>query len=979
MRLKLASLLGFIVLLIPVAATQGQSARRVPWTSSNVLGTPDPPPPLTIEQVYADVSLTDPTEMIRVPGTDRWIVTEVNGRVHSFSKSSDRQPRDAIRLRDISPQMTQTYGIVFHPDYPQVPWCYIAYSAEPNDLKGTRLSRFRVAETSWPIIDPSSETVLARWNSEGHSGGSLHFGTDGYLYVSVGDGQHPNPPDKRETGQDISDLEASILRIDVNQSSGELPYSIPPDNPFVGRDGVRGEIWAYGFRNPWKMAFDPATDTLWTGDVGWEMMEMVYRVDRGANYGWSAMEGSQVVKEQALRSAANITPPIVEHTHLEARSVTGGYFWHADRLPELKDAYLYGDWMTGKIWGLKHDGSNVTWHQEIADTDLRVICFALDDDGEVLVVGYDGTVHRLIPNAAPGAAADFPRKLSQTGLFQSAVDETPARGVVEYEINAHHWADHTQSRQWLAVPGNEQLTILDSSDWKTGQVEGHFQFPHNTVLAKTVYYHDDPDDLRSTRRLETQLLHLNGDDWNAYNYVWNDSQSEAILQDNKGIDREILLVDPRSPGAANKQTWHHASRDECLLCHIWSASTVHGFKLDQLHRAVPSDGAAQIDQHEQIDQLADLGLFAVEVSKPDPAVSPKDPTASLEQRARSYLHMNCAHCHRRGGGGTAPFELVGDLPLDQLNVIDVPPSQGDFGLTSPAVVASGDPYRSVLMYRLVKSGRGHMPQFGPSLVDEFGVALIRDWIESLGSRGQRAACESAIETILAQPYPLTEAATRSIDAVLGSTHDALALALACNESSVDPALRLAIAEVASQQSESVVRDLFERFLPEERRVKRLGSSIDSRALLEVKGDAEAGSVLFFQAADVNCRQCHQIAGQGVAVGPDLSGIGATQQPYEILESMLRPSAKIDAKYRGKLILTVAGKTIAGMVVREETDSITLVETSGKSITVPQDDIELIKPMEISVMPDRLLSEFTAQQAADLLAFLVAQKQPIEPK
>ena len=973
MRLKLARSIIFVFfILAAVAVVPGESPRKTPWTTSKVRGTPDPPPPLTIEQVYQDIALQEPTEMIRVPGTNRWIVTEVRGRLHSFSKGSNREPREAINLRDVQPRATQTYGIVFHPEFPKKPWCYIAYSSEPKSLTGTRLSRFRVQDTSWPIIDPESETVLAKWNSEGHSGGSLHFGSDGYLYVSVGDGQNPNPPDRLDTGQDLSDFEASILRIDVDHPSGDLPYSIPKDNPFVGQQGIRGEIWAYGFRNPWKMAFDPVSDTLWTGDVGWEMMEMVYRVDRGANYGWSVMEGSQVVKENGRRTSTPITPPIVEHTHLEARSITGGYFWYSDRLPELKGAYLYGDWMTGKIWALKHDGQQVTWHQEIADTDLRVICFALDDDGEVLVVGYDGTVHRLVPNTAQAASADFPRKLSEAGLFESTEGEVPAEGVVEYEINAHHWADHTSSRQWLAVPDSGQLDIYDQSDWKTGQVEGHFVFPHDTVLAKTIYYHDDPHDFGSVRRLETQLLHRNGDDWNAYNYVWNEEQTDAILQDNVGFDREILLVDPRRPSTTQKQTWHHASRDECLLCHIWSASTVHGFKLDQLNR-VPAGSVSN-----QLDRLSDLGLFAAKVSKLGPAISPEDTSASLHARARSYLHMNCAHCHRRGGGGTAPFELVGDLALEQLNVVDVPPSQGDFGLKAASVVASGNPYHSVLMYRLVKNGRGHMPQFGPSLIDDSGVILIRDWIESLGPASQAEACEAKISQILAQTCPLDQQAIASIDAVLDSTNDALALSIACCEADVDDALRMAIADVASRRSDSSVRDLFERFLPEERRVKRLGGTIDAQALLAIDGDAEAGRELFFNAADVNCRQCHQIAGQGVAVGPDLSGIGATQKPAEILESILRPSAKIDAKYRGKLLLTVDGVTVAGMVVREDAESITIVEASGKPTTILQDEIELIKPMDASVMPERLLSEFTAEQAANLLAFLFAQKQAPPP-
>ena len=254
----------------------------------------------------------------------------------------------------------------------------------------------------------------------------------------------------------------------------------------------------------------------------------------------------------------------------------------------------------------------------------------------------------------------------------------------------------------LAVPDSGQLGIYDRSDWKTGQVAGHFPFPHDTVLRRRFTTTTIRMTPARSDALETQLLHRNGDDWNAYNYVWNEEQTDAILQDNLGSRPRDPLVDPRRPATTQKQTWHHASRDECLLCHIWSASTVHGFKLDQLNR-VPAGSVSN-----QLDRLSDLGLFAVEISKLGPAISPEDPSASLQERARSYLHMNCAHCHRRGGGGTAPFELVGDLALEQLNVVDVPPSQGDFGLKSASVVASGNPYHSVLMYRLVEErARSH--------------------------------------------------------------------------------------------------------------------------------------------------------------------------------------------------------------------------------------------------------------------------------
>ena len=379
------------VLLIGLGATVTEAKDPVAtWTSSRVVGTPDPPPPYRTEQVFADVEIVNPTEMIRIPGTDRWCVLQLNGTVLSFRDGEQRDLTTMVNLKTTRPRTTRSFGIVFHRDYPETPFCYVAYRLDAKDPNGTRLSRFRVNVSPSPTIDPDSEIVLATWNGGGHGGGSLHFGPDGYLYVSIGDGQPPNPPDANNTGQDLTDLESSVLRIDVDHTQGDLNYAIPADNPFVDVPSARKEIWAYGFRNPWKMCFHPTNGSLWTGDVGWEMIEMVYKVDRGANYGWSIMEGSQVVKPDET-PVIPITPPVVEHTHLEARSVTGGYFYGSNRLPELNDVYIYGDYITGKIWGLRHDGTKMTWHQELADTPYQIICFARDADGEVLVVSYDGT------------------------------------------------------------------------------------------------------------------------------------------------------------------------------------------------------------------------------------------------------------------------------------------------------------------------------------------------------------------------------------------------------------------------------------------------------------------------------------------------------------------------------------------------------------------------------------------------------------
>ncbi|TWU55629.1 PQQ-dependent sugar dehydrogenase [Rubripirellula reticaptiva] len=958
---------GLAAIAINANADRANADEPLRWQSSRIKGTPDPPLPYRLERIFADADLKGPTEMVRLPETNRWVVVQQNGTVVTFDKSDPSNLHTAMEGKTFGKPLSRSYGITFDPDFPRTPECYLAYTSLLKTADGTRVSRFRVTDTNLMTIDPASETVLATWNSEGHSGGSLHFGADGYLYVSVGDGQDPNPPDRLDTGQDLSDFEASILRIDVRGHSPEQPYRIPKDNPFVGVPGVRGEIWAFGLRNPWKMSFNPKDNSLWTGDVGWEMREMVYKIERGANYGWSQTEGSQVVKSDGYRSDIPITPPTVEHDHTEARSITGGYFWQSDRISALKDAYIYGDWMTGKIWALKYADGKVTWQAEIADSTLQIICFASDDDGEILTIGYDGTIHRLIPNLDESAAAAFPRRLSDTGLFTKTEDQTPAVGVIPYSINAHHWSDHTDSQQWIGIVSNEKISTFDKSDWQTGQVAGFFSFPHNTVLAKTVTYLADTSDPASQRRLETQVLHRNHDDWNAYNYIWNDDQTDAILQDNVAVTRELTIADPSQPSGHRTQTWLHASRDQCSLCHIWSASTVHGFKLDQLNRTYADESENQLDKLKRIGLLdeisADVGVCA----------NPYDHLASIEDRARTYLDLNCAHCHRRGGGGTAPFELVRNVDLDQLNLVNAMPTQGTFNIPDARVVASGDPSRSVLLYRMAKAGRGHMPQFGPTLVDDAGIQIVHDWIASLDADVPAQPYDDTISQLIHSP--VDDDTTDRINSLLQSVPSALALSVACADRDMPASLREQIAAKASKDTLPEVRDLFERFLPAHLRIVRLGDHVIENELLSIPGDIARGRDLYFNQSGITCKQCHRISDPGPAVGPDLNNIGGTRTPLEVLQSILDPSAKIEEKYRGYIALTTDGQVISGLKQSETKDAVYLIDAQGKSHELLQDEIEDLKPLEKSLMPDRLLADLTAQQAADLLAFLTSQKSP----
>ena len=216
----------------------------------------------------------------------------------------------------------------------------------------------------------------------------MTFGNDGFLYVSSGDGSSGS--DAHMTGQRIDDLLAAVLRIDVDHPSNGKNYGIPKDNPFVDRKGARPELWAYGLRNPWRISYDRESGQLWVGQNGQDLWEQVYLIQKGANYGWSISEGSHIFHATRQAGPDPIAPPTAEHPHSEARSLTGGQVYRGTRLPELVGAYIYGDWSTGRVWGIKHDGTKLIWHKDLVDTPFNITGFGTDHSGEFYVIDHTG-------------------------------------------------------------------------------------------------------------------------------------------------------------------------------------------------------------------------------------------------------------------------------------------------------------------------------------------------------------------------------------------------------------------------------------------------------------------------------------------------------------------------------------------------------------------------------------------------------------
>ena len=215
------------------------------------------------------------------------------------------------------------------------------------------------------------------------------------MYISLGDGGGGG--DREGNGQNLTTLLGSILRIDVNALDLLGTYSVPSDNPFTNLSNAKGEIWAYGLRNPWRFSFDSLTGDLWVGDVGQNLYEEINLVTRGGNYGWNITEGFHCYDDSDGNcDQTGLEDPVVEYGRDQGCSVTGGYVYRNDRLPELSGAYIYGDFCTGKIWALRHDGKETTEHMQIVDSALTISSFAQSPSGEIYILSFDKNIYRFV-------------------------------------------------------------------------------------------------------------------------------------------------------------------------------------------------------------------------------------------------------------------------------------------------------------------------------------------------------------------------------------------------------------------------------------------------------------------------------------------------------------------------------------------------------------------------------------------------------
>ncbi len=358
---------------------------------------PPPPPPgplqVTLETVTSSVAA--PVDLQNAgDGSGRLFIVERRGTIRIFRNGT----LEAGFFLDISSRVdTQgeggLLGLAFHPAFAQNRRFFVHYTTTSSPLR-TVISEFRVSATNPNVADPA-ETVLLTLEQpfSNHNGGQIAFGPDGFLYIALGDGGGAGDP--LGNGQRLDTLLGKLLRIDVNRQDPGRNYAIPPDNPFAGQGNARGEIWAYGLRNPWRFSFDRATGRLFLADVGQDRFEEINLIARGGNYGWNVMEGRQCFQPPSGCNTSGLALPIFDYGHSDGESVTGGYVYRGAQIPRLVGVYVFGDFISGVIWGLQQDAQGNWQRTELVRSGRRITSFGVDEQGEMYVADIGGSVLRL--------------------------------------------------------------------------------------------------------------------------------------------------------------------------------------------------------------------------------------------------------------------------------------------------------------------------------------------------------------------------------------------------------------------------------------------------------------------------------------------------------------------------------------------------------------------------------------------------------
>lgn len=678
-------------------------------------------------RAYPDLApFEEPIALIRRPGdAARWYVGEKTGHIRWFVNSPG--VTTSTEALDISSQVVDNevgdergfLGMAFHPDFAQNGRIYVNYIT--RNPERSRISAF-TSDDGGNTFNPASEQILLEVNqpASNHNGGNLAFGPDGYLYSGFGDGGGAD--DFYENGQRMTTVLGKFIRIDVDSRTGNAQYGIPADNPFknnpvcnvtdTSRTTTCPEIWTIGMRNPWRFTFDRETGELWAGDVMQDRYEEINLIVRGENYGWPIRQGSHCFPTgTASCQTAGLTDPVAELDRNEGgSSIVAGYVYRGTQAPGMRGRLIFTDAGSGVI-GSVHRDTQGNYVRELlntnADYTVAYVSFGEAADGEMYVVSLTGgTIHKLNFSVS-GGGDTVPSSLVETGCVDPAQPTQPSSGLIPYAPVAPFWSDGALKDRWIGLPGGTQISVRADGDW---------DFPAGTVLVKSFRLDD--------QLVETRLLMRHPDGiWGGYTYEWNSAQTDATL------------VTGGKSKSIGTQTWIYPNESQCFQCHTQAARNSLGLETRQQNSSItyPQTGRTA----NQLTTLDSIGVLSPPVAA-DPATLPRyyDPYASagstLTQRARSYLHTNCAQCHRPGGPTPVDIDFRYSTALSATRACDVVP-QDPLGIPDARIIAPGNADASVLVARMNRRDSDAMPPLSSTVIDAAGVALMTQWINSLAN------------------------------------------------------------------------------------------------------------------------------------------------------------------------------------------------------------------------------------------------------
>lgn len=752
---------------------------------------PGDPSGWAVTNAFPNLTFTDPMMLAGIPGSSNLLVVGKNGQIWRFPNNPAATAGQKVLVADLTARVETSedqglYSLAFHPQFAQsgAPGenkVYVCYNrravtgVDDNDRTYWTVSQFTWIPASG-TLDPDSENILiSQYDPHRfHNGGSMFFGDDTFLYITVGDGGLGG--DALDNSQELrTGLFGGILRIDVNNDPtkshpirrqptenpdwwldhpdtiqpkpAEWPashtqgYGIPNDNPWLDTNGlVLEEFYAIGLRSPHSAHFDPVTDEIWVGDVGEANREELVRVPKGGNCQWAYLEGTRPTsKTKPNPLTGTDVLPHYEYDHSQGASIIGGPRYRGTKWAEfLSGKVIFGDHVRGRIWSATVPASGAPVIQELYssfDTGYKKgLCgFFTDSAGEIYIMnlaGSNNAAGKIMKLALPAVSAEPPQFLSQTGVFSSLATLATAPGVIPYDVPNPLWSDAAAKKRWVILPNDG--TFNSAAEDIVFSPEGNWTFPAGTVFVKHFETNTDANNPAAIKRLETRFLVCTaGGGKYGFTYKWNAAGTDAELLEQGDEDTYTYT---QAGGGTEQRTWSYPSRGDCMICHNDVSGQALGFRTSHLnsdfHYASTNRTANQLNTFNAIGAF-NVSLTATQLESYIESRALNDATAPLEHRVRSYLDTNCSHCHQPGGSGDG-FDARLGTPLDLQNLINGIPQRFESLGPDGRYIAPGDTAHSAVFVRASAVGNGDaMPPLAKNLAHTAGIAALQSYISGL--------------------------------------------------------------------------------------------------------------------------------------------------------------------------------------------------------------------------------------------------------